>query len=86
MVIVSPYAKASYTDRTVASSYASILSFTEHVFGLQSLSSSDANAYDYFGAFNFSQQPLPPIALTRHPIPRSERAWLRAHPPEPDET
>jgi len=86
MVIVSPYAKASYTDSSVASSYDSILAFTERVFGLQALTSRDANAYDYFGSFNFSQQPRPPVRLTHHAIPRWERHWLRAHPPEPDET
>ena len=86
MVIVSPYAKASYTESTVASSYDSILAFTERVFGLQALTSRDANAYDYFGSFNFSQQPRPPVPLTHHATPRWERDWLRAHPPEPDET
>ena len=46
----------------------------------------DAAAYDYFGAFNFRQQPLPPIDLATHPLPRRERAWLRANPPKPEGT
>jgi phospholipase C len=86
MVIVSPYARPSFTDPKVASSYTSILAFTERVFGLQPLSRADANAYDYFGAFNFTQKPLPPIDLTMHPLPRGEQAWLRAHPPKSDKT
>jgi phospholipase C len=85
MVIVSPYARPGYTDPTVAS-YASLLSFTEHVFGLQPLASSDATAYDYLGAFDFTQRPRDPVRLTHHPVPLAERLWLKAHPPEDDDT
>ena len=60
--------------------------FTERVFGLRALTSHDANAYDYFGSFNFSQQPRTSVRLTSHAIPKWERDWLRSHVPEPDET
>ena len=38
MVIVSPYAKPAFTD-SKAASFASILAFTEHLFGLEPLGS-----------------------------------------------
>jgi phospholipase C len=79
MVIVSPYAKPGFTDSTVAS-YASMLTFIEHNFGLDPLSRADADAYDYADSFNLAQEPLPPIELSNHPVPRSSLRWLRAHP------
>ncbi len=85
MVIVSPYAKPGYTDHTSAS-FASILAFTEHVFSLAPLGTSDANAYDYSRSFNFSQTPLPPLSLKTHPIPQWEKVWLQHHPLRPDAT
>jgi phospholipase C len=84
MVIVSPYARAGYTDTTTAS-FSSMLAFTEHVFGLTPLASSDANAYDYANSFDFTQAPLQPAAMTHTAIPRSERGWLAAHPPRADD-
>src|SRR5207245_41911 len=46
MLIISPYARPGYDDSTTAS-FASMLSFTEHNFGLAPLAGADANAYDY---------------------------------------
>jgi phospholipase C len=80
MVIVSPYAKPAFTDSNVAS-FASILAFTEHVFGLQPLATADANAYNYMNAFDFTQTPVPPVKLAPHVVPASSRAWIKAHPP-----
>src|SRR5438046_8707786 len=54
LVIVSPYAKRSYTDHRPAS-LASILRFTELTFGLKALNVNDAHAYDYADAFNFAE-------------------------------
>jgi phospholipase C len=79
MVIVSPYAKQRFVDHGTAS-LASILAFTEGVFGLQPLSSTDKNAYDYSNAFNFAQNPLAPIRLVQHPVPGSSIAYLASHP------
>ena len=70
MVIVSPYARAGSTDSHVASFY-SILAFVEKTFSLKPLSSADAAAYDYSGAFDYSQVPLPAVALPKVPVP----AW-----------
>src|SRR2546422_4724334 len=56
MVIVSPYAIPGSTDSADAS-VASMLAFTEHMFGLAPLTSEDANAYDYSNSFGFLQSP-----------------------------
>jgi phospholipase C len=82
MVIVSPYARARFVDHRTALG-ASILAFTEHLFGLQPLSSQDANAYDYADAFDFQQAPLGPIPLPQHTVPRSSVVSMSHHPPDP---
>ena len=79
MVIVSPYAKAGFTDSNVAS-FASLMAFVENTYGLPPLSTWDAGAYDYSQSFNFSQKPLEPVALHSRPLPRWEEEWLREHP------
>jgi phospholipase C len=84
MVIVSPYARAGYTDSRVAS-FASMLAYTEHNFGLEPLWVTDANAYDYARAFDYGQDPLPPIRLQQHPVPDWVDAYVRAHPPDQDD-
>jgi phospholipase C len=84
LVIVSPYARAGFTDSNTAT-FISLLAYTEHTFGLQPLNSDDAQAYDFSQSFDYSQTPLPPVAMTRTAIPDRERAWLRAHPLDPDD-
>ena len=79
MVIVSPYVKAGYTDSKVAT-FASMLAFIERNFHLAPLGASDASAYDYAHAFDFSQAPLSPIRMVVSPVPASELAWITAHP------
>jgi phospholipase C len=78
MVIVSPYARAGYTDSSTAS-YSSMLAFTEHTFGLSPLGTADAAAYDYANAFNFSQAPLASVPMHMHPISLAERRFIRMH-------
>ena len=56
MVIVSPYAKAGYTDSTPATTE-SMLAFTEHLFGLPPLGRTDAQSYDFANAFSFAAAP-----------------------------
>ncbi|MGH2924368.1 MAG: alkaline phosphatase family protein [Solirubrobacterales bacterium] len=75
-VIVSPYAKPSYTDSRRAE-IPSFLSFTEHTFGLPALSTEDAAAYDFSKAFDFEQTPVGPARMTRGAIPRSERDRIK---------
>jgi phospholipase C len=82
MVIVSPYAKPGFVDSNIAS-FASILAFTERLYGLRPLNKVDAGAYDYFKSFDFSQQPLPPIDLPQHVVPRRSLWFMRTHPPNP---
>jgi phospholipase C len=50
LIAVSPYAVPESTDSTPAT-FASILAFTEHVFGLPPLEQNDASAYDLSGLF-----------------------------------
>jgi len=85
MVIVSPWARPGFTDSNVAS-FASILAFTEHTFGLTPLTGEDGSAYDYSASFNFAQQlPLRRVALAQHPISAAEQARLARHPGNPDD-
>jgi phospholipase C len=79
MVIVSPYAKAGFTDSTVASTN-SILAFIEHTFSLPPLAAADRDAYDYSNAFDFTQPPPATPTMTHTSIPRTERRWLARHP------
>jgi phospholipase C len=72
LIIVSPYARPGYTD-TTSSSFAGILAYVEHNFGLPSLSLKDRSAYDFHNAFNYSQTPLKPIPLRPRPLPASAR-------------
>lgn len=69
LLIVSPYARAGYTD-TTPTTFAGILAYTEHTFGLAPLARNDAAAYDFRKAFNYHQAPLKPVAMTARPLPR----------------
>jgi phospholipase C len=85
MIIVSPYARAGYTDSGIAS-FASILAFTEHTFGLAPLAATDAAAYDYSNAFDYAQTPLPPaFNATTTPISGGEQQALDAIPIDPSD-
>jgi phospholipase C len=79
MVIVSPYAKPAFTDSNVAT-FASMQAFVERNFGLAPMSTRDAVAYDYRDSFDFQQEPLPPIPLARHEVPRASIEWMRPTP------
>jgi hypothetical protein len=85
MVIVSPYARPAFVDSNRAS-FASLLAFTEHTFGLSPLGASDANAYDYSNAFDFTQKPNPPVAMTKTTISAQEQQRLRTMPHPEDGT
>jgi phospholipase C len=84
MLIVSPWVKPHYTDHATAS-IISMLSFTEHNFGLAPLTQADATAYDYRNSFDYNQIPLPPIDLRPNPVPKSSLDWIAKHPPDPDD-
>jgi phospholipase C len=78
MIIVSPYARAGYTDTTTAS-FASLLAYTEHTFNLQPLATADANAYDYANSFNYTQTPLTPTLMHTTRISTAERRYIATH-------
>jgi phospholipase C len=71
LVIVSPYAKPGYTD-SVTTSFAGILAYVEHTFGLAPLGVNDAGAYAYAQAFNYAQRPLGPVPMVNRPVPRGD--------------
>jgi phospholipase C len=72
LVIVSPYARPGYTD-TKGTTFAGILAYTEHTFGLAPLGVNDAQAYDFSNAFNYSQPPLKRVPVVHRPLPASAR-------------
>jgi phospholipase C len=72
LIIASPFARPGFTD-TAATTFAGILAFTEHNFGLQPLGINDAQAYPFSNAFNFSQAPRRPVGMVHRPLP----AWAR---------
>jgi len=72
LLIVSPYARPGYTD-TQATTFAGILAYTEHTFGLAPLGVNDAQAYDFSNAFNYSQLPLKRVPMAHRPLPASAR-------------
>jgi phospholipase C len=69
LIIVSPYAKHGYTDTTPAT-FAGILAYTEHTFGLNPLGVNDKRAYRFTNAFDYRQRPLGPARMVYRPWPR----------------
>jgi len=84
MVIVSPYARAGYTDSTHAT-FASILAFVEQTFDLAPLGINDAEAYPYTNSFDYSQTPLPGIHMIHESITPAEQQYIADHPGIPDD-
>jgi phospholipase C len=78
--VISPYAKNHYISHR-QHEFGSILKFTEEVFGLGSLHTTDVRADDLSDCFDFSkppakftkiQAPLPPSYFLKQPIVRQE--------------
>ena len=78
MIIVSPYAIPGFTD-TTATTFAGILAYTEHTFGLAPLGVNDAGAYPFSNAFNYSQAPHKPVPYGAPATP----GVGQAHPADP---
>ncbi len=72
LVIISPFAKPGFTD-TTATSFAGILAYVEHTFGLSPLTVNDQSAYDFTNAFAYAQTPLKRLRLVQRPLPASAR-------------
>jgi hypothetical protein len=62
LVILSPYVKAGLVVHD-QSEFSSLLAFAENVYGLAPLTSRDAAANNLMDAFDFRQEPLPPLIL-----------------------
>jgi phospholipase C len=74
LLVISPYAKPGFIFKEVAEQ-ASIARFIEKVFGATTTltaldpAAQDGDANDLMGAFDFSQEPLAPLVLTRRTCP-----------------
>lgn len=75
LLIVSPYARHGFTDHR-PTTFAGIHHFLEEALGLPSLNSDDAGAYDLTDAFDFSQQPLPPVSMVATPVPAASQPYV----------
>ena len=81
LVIVSPYVTPGATDSHPAT-YASLLAYAEHVFGLHPLATADKAAYAYGSVFDYTSPSVSGAAtMVRRGIPARERTWLRKHQP-----
>jgi phospholipase C len=76
MVIVSPWAKPTFTDHSEARQPYSMLSFIEHNFALAPLTVAVTHAYDYANAFDYDQQPIAGPTMTTTQISAGERTRL----------
>ncbi len=81
VVIVSPWARRHFTDRTVAVQPYSVLAFLQSNFGLAPLTRHVSRVYDYSNAFDFTQRPHKGIPMVRTSISAKEKRALAAQPP-----
>lgn len=61
-LVISPYARRGYIDKNVYS-FESWLKIVEERFGVSTLTARDSQARDMTAAFDFTQQPRPPLIL-----------------------
>jgi phospholipase C len=83
-VIVSPYARAGFTDSS-PTSYPGFLAYAEHLFGLTPLGSEDQSAYDFRNSFNYAQMPIKGVVMIRRSIPARSVRWLATHHVDEDD-
>jgi phospholipase C len=67
-LIISPWAKPGYIDSRTYE-FSSVLRFIERVFRLPALTERDRRANDMLGAFDFEQDPVPPLILEPRECP-----------------
>jgi phospholipase C len=70
VLIVSPYAKQGYTDSTMATQ-SSFLAYIEQNFSIPALGPTDAAAYPYTNAFDYTQLPRGPATMIQSQLPLS---------------
>jgi len=68
MIIISPYSLAGHVVHTEYE-FASVLKFIETRFGLSNLTLRDLDAANMEDAFDFKQNPLPPLVLNQRTCP-----------------
>jgi phospholipase C len=78
-IVISPYAKPGYVDHTTYE-FSSVLRFIETIFDVPPMTSRDANASDMLNAFDFSQQPNPPLVLEQRDCPQTPIANVPEEP------
>lgn len=64
LLIISPYAKSGYVTHTQFE-HSSFLKIVEERYGLSSLTARDGNADDMMDAFDFTQEPVQPLILSK---------------------
>jgi phospholipase C len=62
LLIISPWVKSAYIEHQQLE-FSSLVKFIEEVFGLPFLTPRDTNSNDMFDAFDFTDEPLPPMPL-----------------------
>ena len=62
MIIISPWSKPGYIDSRTYE-FASVLKFAERIYDLPTMAVRDARANDMLSAFDFDQEPNPPLVL-----------------------
>jgi phospholipase C len=72
-IVLSPWAKPGFVmhDDT---EFASVLRLIETIFGLPALTQRDADTNDMLDAFDFQQQPQPPLILDQRDCPKRKRS------------
>jgi shikimate 5-dehydrogenase len=60
-----------FLENTTAATFAGILAYTEHTFGLSPLGANDAAAYPFTSAVDYTQAPLAPARMAHRPLPAS---------------
>jgi phospholipase C len=69
-IVISPWARPGVIHTQYE--FASVLKFAEVLFSLPTLTKRDADANDMMDAFDFSQSPLPPLALGERKCSRQQ--------------
>jgi phospholipase C len=81
LIVISPYAKNNYVSH-VQHEFGSILKFTEEIFGLPSLHTTDKRSDDLFDCFNFSK---PPTKFKKIPAEYPPSYFFNQPSTEPDD-
>lgn len=69
-LIISPYAKPAFVDHSFYT-FSSLLKFADTIFGVPALPGIDQKAGDLMNAFDFDQEPHPPVTLAPRSCPPS---------------